>query len=63
MLQERLRLVVYMNGVDPSLRSVVWRHLLNVYPERLTGAQRIEYTTHLARVYNELKACWQLRLR
>jgi len=24
---------VYQGGIEPSLRKVAWRHLLNVFPE------------------------------
>lgn len=61
--QERLRLVVYQKGVEPSLRPVVWRHLLNVYPDGLTGEERIAYTRSLAIQYQAQKTCWQRRLR
>ena len=40
---DELRLLVYQIGVEHSLRKVVWKHLLNVYPTKprlLTGAER-----------------------
>jgi hypothetical protein len=62
-VQERFRLVVYQKGVAASLRAVVWRHLLNVYPEAMTGSERIAYTDSLALVYADQKQAWQARLR
>ena len=40
---EELRLRIYHGGVDPSLRKVVWRILLNVFPVELTGEERLAY--------------------
>ncbi|KAM6474782.1 TBC1 domain family member 25 isoform 2-T2 [Liasis olivaceus] len=38
-----LRLRIFHGGVEPSLRKVVWRYLLNVYPDGLTGQERMDY--------------------
>lgn len=32
---QNLRKVIYEGGIDPSLRRVVWKHILNVYPGTL----------------------------
>lgn len=40
---EQLRKVIYLGGIDPSLRRVVWKHILNVYPDGMTGRERMEY--------------------
>jgi len=40
---EELRLRIYHGGIDPSLRKVVWRILLNVFPSDLTGEERLSY--------------------
>ena len=40
---EGLRLRVYNGGVAPALRKVIWRLLLNIFPENLTGQERIDY--------------------
>lgn len=29
---KELRLNIYQGGIEPSLRKVVWKHILNVYP-------------------------------
>ncbi|KAM9751762.1 LOW QUALITY PROTEIN: TBC1 domain family member 25 [Menidia menidia] len=53
---EELRLRIYHGGVEPSLRKVVWRYLLNVYPAGLSGQQRLDYMKRKAREYEQLKA-------
>lgn len=30
---KELRAVIYFGGIEPSLRKVVWKHILNVYPD------------------------------
>lgn len=41
--QHELRKVIYCGGIDPSLRRVVWKHILNVYPAGFTGKERMDY--------------------
>ncbi|KAG5837870.1 hypothetical protein ANANG_G00217620 [Anguilla anguilla] len=55
---EELRLRIYHGGVEPSLRKVVWRYLLNVYPDGLTGQERIDYMKRKSREYQRLKREW-----
>ncbi|KAF4072272.1 hypothetical protein AMELA_G00261310 [Ameiurus melas] len=52
---EELRLRIYHGGVEPSLRKVVWRYLLNVYPDGLTGQERMDYMKRKTREYDQLK--------
>ena len=40
---EGLRLRVYNGGVAPALRKVIWRLLLNIFPDDLSGQERIDY--------------------
>ncbi|KAL8164231.1 UNVERIFIED_CONTAM: hypothetical protein K2H54_047983 [Gekko kuhli] len=56
-----LRLRIFHGGVEPSLRKVVWRYLLNVYPDGLTGQERIDYMKRKTREYEQLKGEWKLR--
>ncbi|MBN3293153.1 TBC25 protein, partial [Polypterus senegalus] len=58
---EDLRLRIYHGGVEPSLRKVVWRYLLNVYPDGLTGQQRMDYMKRKTREYDRLKGEWNQR--
>ncbi|KAG5836015.1 hypothetical protein ANANG_G00250110 [Anguilla anguilla] len=58
---EELRLRIYHGGVEPSLRKVVWRYLLNVYPDGLTGQERMDYMKRKTREYDRLKAEWTAR--
>lgn len=60
---ELFRLAVYQGGVESSLRPVVWRHLLNIYPPHMAGQERIAYCKRLAEQYNELKRAWQKQLK
>ncbi|KAM4609866.1 TBC1 domain family member 25 [Polymixia lowei] len=52
---EELRLRIYHGGVEPSLRKVVWRYLLNVYPDGLSGQERMDYMKRKTREYDQLK--------
>ncbi|KFM78952.1 TBC1 domain family member 25, partial [Stegodyphus mimosarum] len=54
-----LRLSVYNRGIDPSLRKVVWKHILNVYPQGLTAKERIAYMKQRSAEYQKLKQTWQ----
>lgn len=58
---EELRLRIYHGGVEPSLRKVVWRYLLNVYPDGLTGQERMNYMKRKTREYDQLKGQWAER--
>nr|XP_020486000.1 TBC1 domain family member 25 [Labrus bergylta] len=59
---EELRLRIYHGGVDPSLRKVVWRYLLNVYPDGLSGQERMDYMKRKTREYDQLKREWTARV-
>lgn len=58
---EELRLRVYHGGLEPSLRKVVWRHLLNVYPEGLTAQERLDYMKKKSKEYEALKSQWSMQ--
>ncbi|KAI5632177.1 rab-GTPase-TBC domain-containing protein [Phthorimaea operculella] len=55
----KLREVIYCGGIDPSLRKVVWKHILNVYPEGMTGRERMDYIKRKANEYYALRARWK----
>ncbi|XP_076031543.1 TBC1 domain family member 25 isoform X2 [Oratosquilla oratoria] len=55
---KELRLCVYLGGVEPSLRKVMWKHLLNVYPEGFTGRERMDYIKKKTEEYYQLRATW-----
>ncbi|XP_068602739.1 TBC1 domain family member 25 [Brachionichthys hirsutus] len=59
---EELRLRIYHGGVEPSLRKVVWRYLLNVYPDGLSGQERMDYMKRKTREYAQLKSEWTARV-
>ncbi|KAJ8964423.1 hypothetical protein NQ317_014536 [Molorchus minor] len=56
---KELRSVIYFGGIDPSLRKVVWKHLLNVYPEGMTGRERMDYIKKKALEYVGLRETWK----
>ncbi|XP_013791235.2 TBC1 domain family member 25-like, partial [Limulus polyphemus] len=56
---KELRLSVYQGGLDPSLRKVVWKHILNVYSEGLTAKERINYMRQKSMEYSRLCSTWQ----
>ncbi|XP_031467341.1 TBC1 domain family member 25 [Phasianus colchicus] len=51
-----LRLHVYHGGVEPGLRKVVWRYLLNVFPAGLSGQERLAHLRRKADEYTALKS-------
>ncbi|XP_037076236.1 LOW QUALITY PROTEIN: TBC1 domain family member 25-like [Pollicipes pollicipes] len=55
---KELRVAIYRGGVVPTLRKVVWKHLLNIYPEGMTARERIEYVKQKSTEYRELRDCW-----
>ncbi|XP_053280553.1 TBC1 domain family member 25 [Pleuronectes platessa] len=59
---EELRLRIYHGGVEPSLRKVVWRYLLNLYPDGLSGQERMDYMKRKTREYDQLKREWTARV-
>lgn len=54
-----LRKVIYSGGIDPSLRRVVWKHILNVYPDGMTGRERMDYMKRKAAEYTRLRDTWR----
>jgi len=58
---QQFRLAVYQAGVEPSLRKVVWRHLLNIYPGSLNGRERFDYLRRKSNEYFRLRDEWQAR--
>ncbi|NXF84375.1 TBC25 protein, partial [Sclerurus mexicanus] len=53
---QELRLHVFHGGVEPGLRKVVWRYLLNVFPAGLSGQERLSHLRRKAAEYAALKA-------
>lgn len=40
----------------------MWRYLLNVYPDGLTGQERMDYMKRKTREYDQLKSTWASRV-
>jgi len=53
-----MRLAVYRGGLEPGIRKVAWKHLLNLYPAGLTGGERLAYLGEKSELYRELKKNW-----
>ncbi|XP_034231550.1 uncharacterized protein LOC117639767 [Thrips palmi] len=59
-VQDReLRRVIYYGGIEPSLRKVVWKHILNVYPDGMSGKARMDYMKMKAQEYYSLREYWK----
>jgi len=56
---KELRYACYHGGIEPSLRKVVWKHLLNVYPDGLTGNGRLDYIRNKSKEYYDLRDVWK----
>ncbi|BES88981.1 TBC [Nesidiocoris tenuis] len=54
-----LRSVIYFGGIDPSLRKVVWKHILNVYPIGMSGRERMDYMKKKSNEYYGLRDRWR----
>ena len=52
------RLAVYRGGLEPGLRKIAWKHLLNVYPAGMTGGERVKYLKEKSALYYDLKTDW-----
>ncbi|KAG5676051.1 hypothetical protein PVAND_005905 [Polypedilum vanderplanki] len=57
--QAELRKVIYAGGIEPSLRRVVWKHILNVYPAGLTGKERMDYMKKKSTEYYNMREVWR----
>lgn len=57
--QMELRKVIYSGGIEPSLRRVVWKHILNVYPAGLTGKERMDYMKRKSAEYYNMREVWR----
>lgn len=57
--QRKLRIGIYRRGIDCSLRKVIWKHLLNVYPEGYTGQERIDFVRVRCETYRQMRELWQ----
>lgn len=56
---KELRAVIYFGGIEPSLRKVVWKHILSVYPEGMSGRERMDYMKRKAQEYQSLRERWR----
>ncbi|KAF5274692.1 hypothetical protein FQA39_LY07083 [Lamprigera yunnana] len=57
---KELRSVIYFGGIDSSLRKVVWKHILNVYPDGMSGRERMDYIKRKALEYTALRDTWKI---
>lgn len=56
---KELRNAIYYGGVEPSLRKVVWKHILNVYPQGMSGKERMDYMKRKSYEYEMLRDAWR----
>lgn len=60
---DELRKVIFFGGIDPSLRRVVWKHILNVYPNVMNGHQRMDYMRRKSQQYYKLRDTWKAAIK
>lgn len=60
---KNLRKAIYNGGIEPGLRRVVWKEILNVYPEGMTGKQRMDYVKQKAAEYYRLRETWRTAIQ
>lgn len=58
-----LRKAIYNGGIEPGLRRVVWKEILNVYPEGMTGKQRMDYVKQKSAEYYRLREVWRTAIQ
>ncbi|XP_055917640.1 TBC1 domain family member 25 [Eupeodes corollae] len=61
--QDELRKVIFLGGIDPSLRRVVWKHILNVYPNGMNGRERMDYMKRKSDYYVKLRDTWKIAVK
>ncbi|XP_017124615.1 uncharacterized protein LOC108144362 [Drosophila elegans] len=66
--KDELHRVIFLGGIEPSLRRVVWKHLLNVYPGganglALDGHQRMEFMRRKSEQYCRLRDTWKAAVK
>lgn len=42
-----------------NYRRVVWKHILNVYPDGMTGKERMDYMKRKSAEYYSLREVWR----
>lgn len=57
------RLSVFQGGIEPSLRRVAWRHLLNIFPVSMSGQCRFDYMKRKEEEYRKLREEWHVRFK
>ena len=50
---------VFLGGVDHNLRKYVWRLILNVFPDGMTGQARLDYMKRKSSEYTALRDGWR----
>ncbi|OQV23928.1 TBC1 domain family member 25 [Hypsibius exemplaris] len=50
---------VFLGGVDHNLRKYVWRLILNVFPDGMTGQERLDYMKRKSAEYTQLRDGWK----
>lgn len=48
-----LRQAIYEGGIEPSIRKIVWRYLLNIYPSHADVQKQIEYIEEVKSIYEK----------
>ena len=51
------RLAVYQAGLEPGLRKIAWKHLLNIYPAGLTGGERVHHLKQVLHALGTAEIC------
>ncbi|XP_005091755.1 TBC1 domain family member 25 [Aplysia californica] len=63
MRPNEFRLSIYQGGIEPSLRRVAWRHLLNIFPANMSGNDRYEYMKRKGEEYRRLREEWREKFK
>lgn len=56
---QAIRIRIFQGGIDPAIRPIVWKYLLNYFPWESTSQEREELKKSKASEYQKLKDHWQ----
>lgn len=56
---KELRLSVFRGGIEPSIRSIVWKHILNVYSDSFTTTEQLTYLASMNEEYERIRDTWR----
>lgn len=57
--EDELKKAIFYGGIEPSLRKIVWKYLLDYIPFTATTEQQAEIFEYRRKLYESIKQQWQ----